>query len=133
MSEPTDQERVKRSMEEGDRPETTNNNSSSHTGDNDKNTGGGGNANASDKSSGGNGGGGAAASSGSKSDNNNNNNNDNNSGDDNEEKPGTGELHVKSSGFAADGGDFDATKPGAGREADRKFDSVPPNTAFSKI
>lgn len=27
---------------------------------------------------------------------------------------------MKSSGLAADGGDFDATKPGAGREADRK-------------
>lgn len=33
---------------------------------------------------------------------------------------GTGELYVKSTGLAADGGDFDATKPGAGREADRK-------------
>lgn len=33
---------------------------------------------------------------------------------------GTGEQYVKSSGLAADGGDFDATKPGAGREADRK-------------
>ncbi|KAK7742141.1 hypothetical protein SLS53_004727 [Cytospora paraplurivora] len=32
---------------------------------------------------------------------------------------GTGEKYVKSSGLAADGGDFDATKPGAGREADR--------------
>lgn len=32
---------------------------------------------------------------------------------------GTGEQYVKSSGLAADGGDFDATKPGAGREADR--------------
>ncbi|RCI13821.1 hypothetical protein L249_7925 [Ophiocordyceps polyrhachis-furcata BCC 54312] len=32
---------------------------------------------------------------------------------------GTGEMHVMTSGFAADGGDFDATKPGAGREADR--------------
>lgn len=31
----------------------------------------------------------------------------------------TGEQYVKSSGLAADGGDFDATKPGAGREADR--------------
>ncbi|KAK2754542.1 hypothetical protein FQN54_006943 [Arachnomyces sp. PD_36] len=35
-----------------------------------------------------------------------------------EEQP-TGEKYVKSSGFAAEGGDFDATKPGAGREADR--------------
>ena len=34
---------------------------------------------------------------------------------------GTGEHWVKSSGTAADGGDFDAAKPGAGREADRKF------------
>ena len=34
-------------------------------------------------------------------------------------EPGTGEQYVKSSGVAAEGGDFDATKPGAGREADR--------------
>ncbi|KAI1144589.1 hypothetical protein F5Y05DRAFT_418519 [Hypoxylon sp. FL0543] len=32
---------------------------------------------------------------------------------------GTGEKYVKSSGLVADGGDFDATKPGAGKEADR--------------
>ncbi|KAI0123819.1 hypothetical protein BJ170DRAFT_96712 [Xylariales sp. AK1849] len=32
---------------------------------------------------------------------------------------GTGEQYVKSTGVKADGGDFDATKPGAGREADR--------------
>ncbi|KAK5664005.1 hypothetical protein OQA88_219 [Cercophora sp. LCS_1] len=32
---------------------------------------------------------------------------------------GTGELYVRSSGLKADGGDFDAAKPGAGREADR--------------
>jgi hypothetical protein len=32
---------------------------------------------------------------------------------------GTGEEWVKTSGMAVDGGDFDATKPGAGREADR--------------
>jgi hypothetical protein len=32
---------------------------------------------------------------------------------------GTGEEYVKSSGLAADGGDFDASRPGAGREADR--------------
>ncbi|KAK4041084.1 hypothetical protein C8A01DRAFT_15128 [Parachaetomium inaequale] len=32
---------------------------------------------------------------------------------------GTGEEHVKSSGLAADGGDFDASRPGAAREADR--------------
>ncbi|TPX15559.1 uncharacterized protein E0L32_004257 [Thyridium curvatum] len=32
---------------------------------------------------------------------------------------GTGEKYVKSSGLKADGGDFDAANPGAGREADR--------------
>ncbi|KAK0732743.1 hypothetical protein B0T21DRAFT_452288 [Apiosordaria backusii] len=32
---------------------------------------------------------------------------------------GTGELYVRSSGLKADGGDFDASKPGAGKEADR--------------
>lgn len=32
---------------------------------------------------------------------------------------GTGTKYVKSTGMAADGGDFDATKPGAGREAIR--------------
>jgi hypothetical protein len=37
------------------------------------------------------------------------------------ESSGTGEQYVKSSGLQADGGDFDATKPGAGAEADRKF------------
>jgi hypothetical protein len=31
-----------------------------------------------------------------------------------------GEEHVKSSGLVADGGDFDASRPGAGREADRE-------------
>ena len=30
-------------------------------------------------------------------------------------------VPVKSTGMAADGGDFDATKPGAGREADRMW------------
>jgi hypothetical protein len=35
-------------------------------------------------------------------------------------KKGTGQEYVKSSGLAADGGDFDASKPGAGAEADRK-------------
>ncbi|KPM46217.1 hypothetical protein AK830_g309 [Neonectria ditissima] len=35
------------------------------------------------------------------------------------ESEGTGQEYVKTTGFAADGGDFDATKPGAGREADR--------------
>lgn len=38
---------------------------------------------------------------------------------------GTGEKYVKSTGLAADGGDFDATKPGAGREADRKSPKRP--------
>ncbi|KAE9961373.1 hypothetical protein EG328_003470 [Venturia inaequalis] len=32
---------------------------------------------------------------------------------------GTGEQWVKSTGLAAEGGDFDATKPGAGKEANR--------------
>lgn len=32
---------------------------------------------------------------------------------------GTGEKYVQTTGLQADGGDFDATKPGAGREADR--------------
>jgi hypothetical protein len=34
---------------------------------------------------------------------------------------GTGEQYVKSSGMEAEGGDFDASKPSAGREADRMF------------
>ncbi|RYP50248.1 hypothetical protein DL768_004185 [Monosporascus sp. mg162] len=34
-------------------------------------------------------------------------------------REGSGEQYVKSSGLLADGGDFDVTKPGAGREADR--------------
>lgn len=38
----------------------------------------------------------------------------------NSKSKGSGEQYVKSSGLQADGGDFDATKPGAGREADRK-------------
>jgi hypothetical protein len=38
---------------------------------------------------------------------------------------GTGEQYVKSSGMVADGGDFDASNPGAGREADRMFHSFP--------
>lgn len=37
------------------------------------------------------------------------------------ESKGTGEEYIKSSGLKADGGDFDATKPGAGREADREL------------
>lgn len=39
--------------------------------------------------------------------------------DEDRKDSGTGELYVRSSGLAADGGDFDARKPGAGREADR--------------
>lgn len=35
------------------------------------------------------------------------------------EEKGTGEKWVKTTGVAADGGDFDATKPGAGKEAER--------------
>lgn len=45
---------------------------------------------------------------------------------------GTGEKYIKSSGLAAEGGDFDATKPGAGREADRLLEQrgiVNPATA----
>lgn len=38
---------------------------------------------------------------------------------DKSENKGTGEQVVRASGLHADGGDFDATKPGAGREADR--------------
>lgn len=34
---------------------------------------------------------------------------------------GTGEKYVRSSGMVADGGDFDAASPGAGKEADREF------------
>jgi hypothetical protein len=37
------------------------------------------------------------------------------------EPKGTGEQYIKSTGVAADGGDFDATKPGAGREADSRL------------
>ncbi|KAF2278860.1 uncharacterized protein EI97DRAFT_440374 [Westerdykella ornata] len=37
---------------------------------------------------------------------------------------GTGEQWVKSTGMAAEGGDFDATKPGAGREADRLMEEA---------
>ena len=36
-------------------------------------------------------------------------------------EPGTGTQYVKSTGVKAEGGDFDATKPGAGKEADREF------------
>jgi len=40
------------------------------------------------------------------------------------EEKGTGVKWVKSTGLAADGGNFDATKPGAGREADRLLDEA---------
>lgn len=36
---------------------------------------------------------------------------------------GTGEKYVKSSGLKADGGDFDAANPGAGKEADRLLET----------
>ena len=45
-------------------------------------------------------------------------------------EPGTGTQYVKSSGLAAEGGDFDATKPGAGKEADREFLPTSPTFAF---
>jgi hypothetical protein len=56
--------------------------------------------------------------------------------DDNEEgvkragKKGTSEEHVISSGLAADGGDFDASRPGAAREADREYLPDPLSTLF---
>ena len=37
------------------------------------------------------------------------------------ENKGTGEQVVTATGFAAEGGDFDATKPGAAKEADRMY------------
>lgn len=49
---------------------------------------------------------------------------------DNENK-GTGEKYVRSNGLKADGGDFDATQPGAGREADRKFSLLNPSTLLN--
>lgn len=42
---------------------------------------------------------------------------------DDSDSKGSGQMYVKASGLAADGGDFDATKPGAGKEADRKSHS----------
>ncbi|KAK2042272.1 hypothetical protein LZ31DRAFT_596552 [Colletotrichum somersetense] len=45
---------------------------------------------------------------------------------------GTGEKYVKTSGLAVDGGDFDATKPGAGREADRLLDEKDPAHTAAK-
>ncbi len=40
---------------------------------------------------------------------------------------GTGEQYVRSTGLHADGGDFDAANPGAGREADSKLSRRPEN------
>lgn len=40
--------------------------------------------------------------------------------EDTSESKGTGEKYIKSTGLAAEGGDFDAANPGAGKEADRK-------------
>jgi len=40
-----------------------------------------------------------------------------------EPKKGDGTQYVKATGVAADGGDFDATKPGAGAEANRLLES----------
>lgn len=51
--------------------------------------------------------------------------------DDGGKDKGTGELYVKSSGLKADGGDFDATKPGAGREADRLMEEKGISTTSS--
>lgn len=42
-------------------------------------------------------------------------------GDEHGKEKGTGEHWVKTTGLAADGGNFDATKPGAGKEADRRI------------
>jgi len=46
---------------------------------------------------------------------------------------GTGEEWVKTSGIAAEGGDFDATKPGAGREATRLMEEKGIKTEGNKI
>lgn len=40
------------------------------------------------------------------------------------EPKGTGEKWEKSTGLQSDGGDFDATKPGAGKEADRMWQKI---------
>ncbi|KAJ1337486.1 hypothetical protein MN608_00338 [Microdochium nivale] len=52
-----------------------------------------------------------------------------------QEDKGDGTLYVKSSGLRADGGDFDATKPGAGREADRLMEAkgMHPNADAKEI
>lgn len=46
---------------------------------------------------------------------------ENGSQEQDKDSKGTGDQWVKTSGLAADGGDFDATKPGAGREAERTW------------
>lgn len=42
-----------------------------------------------------------------------------------DESEGTGTKYVESTGLVADGGDFDANRPGAGRDADRKSPFLP--------
>ncbi|KAI1282516.1 hypothetical protein F5Y07DRAFT_352840 [Xylaria sp. FL0933] len=49
--------------------------------------------------------------------------------EDTNKSEGTGEQYVKSSGLKADGGDFDATNPGAGKEADRLMEQKGMHTA----
>jgi hypothetical protein len=46
---------------------------------------------------------------------------------------GTGEQWIKTSGMAAEGGDFDATKPGAGKEATRLMEAKGIKTEGNKI
>jgi hypothetical protein len=46
---------------------------------------------------------------------------------------GTGEQWVKTTGIAAEGGDFDATKPGAGKEATRLMEQKGIKTEGNKI
>jgi len=46
---------------------------------------------------------------------------------------GTGEQWVKTSGMAAEGGDFDVTKPGAGKEATRLMEAKGIKTEGTKI
>lgn len=54
--------------------------------------------------------------------------------EDTSESKGTGEIYIKSTGVAAQGGDFDAANPGAGKEADRKPKSSPfPLSPFTRL
>jgi hypothetical protein len=46
---------------------------------------------------------------------------------------GTGEQWIKTSGIAAEGGDFDATKPGAGKEATRLMEEKGIKTEGNKL